>query len=355
MTIHGEQFSIKQIAAQAGVSKATVDRVLHGRGQVRGPTRRRVEQALLELETQQRASLAAGRTLPIDVVMHAPERFTRLAMQAMCGQIGSMAPYRINLRFHLYEDIEVAGLQRVLQRCVDQGTYGVVLKAADELPVNDSVNHLHAQGTPVITLVTDLPQSQRIAYIGMDNRAAGRTAAYLMRQWLGAHPCQIAVVLSSQGFRGEEERESGFRRWLRERAPYLGVVDVSGGYGVYDATLELVDDALRRNPSVTAAYSVGGGNTAIADAFARLKRPLNVLIGHDLDEENRQLLAAGKIAAVIDHDLQQDARQAFLTILRFHGFIPGEPAPGGLSRVQVITPFNIPAADGERLERHPAG
>ncbi len=53
-----------------------------------------------------------------------------------------------------------------------------------------------------------------------------------------------------------------------------------------------------------------------------LLRPLGdrwkCFIGHDLDEENRQLLVEEKMAAIIDHNLQVDARQVFLHILQFH-------------------------------------
>ena len=50
MLSRAKHFSIKQIATQAAVSKATVDRVLHQRGSVHYQTRRRIEQALDELE-----------------------------------------------------------------------------------------------------------------------------------------------------------------------------------------------------------------------------------------------------------------------------------------------------------------
>ncbi|WP_437615660.1 helix-turn-helix domain-containing protein [Erwinia sp. V71] len=76
------KFTIKQIAVQAGVSKATVDRALHNRGAVHARTLRRITQALQDLETQERSSLAAGRTLQFDVIMHTPERFSRLVSQA---------------------------------------------------------------------------------------------------------------------------------------------------------------------------------------------------------------------------------------------------------------------------------
>jgi len=335
------KFSIKQIAAQAGVSKATVDRALHQRGKVHPQTLRRIEQALQDLESQQRSLLASGRTLTIDVVLHTPQRFSQLVSDALCSQLGGFAPFRITLRFHIFEQANTEELVDTLERCRTLGSYGMILKVSDEQRLNDAVDRLWQQGIPVVTLVTDLPQSRRISYIGMDNRAAGRTAAYLLARWLPPQPQRVAVVLSSQGFRGEEERESGFRQWLRERAPQLQVLEISGGLGVHGPTLERVADTLRRYPDIHAVYSVGGGNSAIVTAFERLQRPLKVFIGHDLDRENRQLLAQEKIDAVIDHDLQRDARAAFQIILQYHGFISGEFAGAAFSRVNVVTPFNI--------------
>jgi LacI family transcriptional regulator len=339
MLERAKHFSIKQLATQAGVSKATVDRVLHQRGSVHAQTRRRIEQALDELESQEKNGLAVGRTFHVDVIMHTPQRFSAAVQAAITAQLASLAPFRIAPRFHLFEEIEPQAMHDQLLRCLDTGSQGVVLKAADEPAVNQAVKHLIA-GIPVVTLVTDLPQSERIGYVGMDNRTAGQTAAYLMSRWLPALPQDVAVVIGSELFRGEEEREMGFRAWLRGRAPHLRVLDVSGGYGVYPRTFERVTQALQQHPGLKAVYSVGGGNRAIVDAFAALGRPLEVFIGHDLDEENRQLLLDEKIAAIIDHNLQIDARHVFLHILHYHRLWKAGPiAP---SQVQIVTPFNLP-------------
>src|SRR5205807_3478496 len=126
------------------------------------------------------------------------------------------------------------------------------------------------------TLVTDLPRSPRTAYIGIDNRAAGATAAYLITQWLGRRPGAVLVTLSRSFFRGEEEREMGFRSALRSMQPSRRVVDVTETDGL-DATIRgVVLAALAAEAAVPAVYSIGGGNTAILDAFADAGRPAPV-------------------------------------------------------------------------------
>ena len=84
----------------------------------------------------------------------------------------------------------------------------------------------------MLTLVTDLPASPRRAYVGIDNRAAGATAAYLIGQWLGDKPGNVLVTLSRGFFRGEEEREMGFRTAMRSRYPDRSLIEIDNSDGL---------------------------------------------------------------------------------------------------------------------------
>jgi LacI family transcriptional regulator len=174
--------------------------------------------------------------------------------------------------------------------------------------------------------------------VGIDNHGAGMTAAYLMDRWLGGRPGDVLITLSRTVFRGEGEREVGFRSALR--ATGRGVVEVSDSDGI-DATNErLVLDALAAHPEVRAVYSVGGGNAATVAAFDRLGRDCDVFIAHDLDADNRRLLRDGRISVVLHNDLRADARLAIRLILAERGALPAEPARP--TPIQVVTPFNVP-------------
>ena len=91
-----DKFSIKQIAAQAGLSTATVDRVLNQRAGVRYQTKLRVNRAVEELEEQQGLVNQFGRTLYVDIIMQAPKRFTDAVKQAILASMASLPGFRIN-------------------------------------------------------------------------------------------------------------------------------------------------------------------------------------------------------------------------------------------------------------------
>ncbi|WP_434362898.1 LacI family DNA-binding transcriptional regulator [Parasalinivibrio latis] len=333
-----KRFSVKQIAAQAGVSTATVDRVINGREGVHEQTRQRVEKAISELEEQRAQTALRGRTFYLDVVMHTPSRFSYLVRNALTRVAKHLSPYRIRIRFHLFEFIETGELVRVLERIEKHGSHGVILKGADVPEINQSVNRLKQAGVPVVTLVTDLPDSKRIAYIGMDNHAAGKTAAYLLGQWLGGKPAQILVPLSSHQFHGEEARAEGFMEALNA-FPNLSAVDASGGLGLELSTQERVRGTLDANPGVRAVYSIGGANRAILKAFEEAGRQCDVFIGHDLDEDNRHLLREQQIHAVIDHNVEEDGKMALLKLLSCYGARLSED--DYKTRINVVTPFNL--------------
>jgi LacI family transcriptional regulator len=334
-------YSVREIARQAGVSDATVDRVLHGRPGVRQSTVGQVRQAIRDLEAQRLQLELTGRRFMIDVVADAPARFTSSVKHALESVLPLLRPAVFRARFHLHEQWNADECVAELDRIAKRGSHGVVLKAPDVPSVTAAVDRLAEAGIPVVTLVTDIPASRRVAYVGMDNRSAGATAAYLIHQWMGTSPGTVAVTVSNDFFRGEEEREMGFRAGMRTMDPGRAVVYLPGSDGLDQTTRLLIGEALAAHPGLRAVYSIGGGNAGIKVAFEAAGRKPEVFIGHDLGPDNVALLREGTMSAVLHHDLQQDIQRCCRIIMHAHGALPDANA-GDASKIDIITPFNIP-------------
>jgi LacI family transcriptional regulator len=332
---------MKEIALQAGVGLATVDRVLNARPGVGARTEQRVRQAIAELARQTQQPMRGRRRLLIDLVMDAPGRFALAVRQAIETLLPDLPQAAFRVRFHLTELATPAEIAAVLGRIARRGSHGVILKAPDLPGIADAVGTLAAAGIPTVTLVTDLPSSRRIATVGLDNHAAGAVAAYLIAAWMGDRPAKVLVTLSSHRFLGEEQRELGFIETLRHRAPGLCAVRLDEGRGLDRATFALASAALEAEPAIAAVYSIGGGNQAILNAFRAANCACRVLVGHDLDSDNRSLLRDGAIQAVLHHDLATDLRLACRAILEAHRILPRGSVPP-LSTPSIVTPFNLP-------------
>ena len=336
-----QPFPIREIAIQAGVSDATVDRVLHGREGVRTSTTARVRRAIAELQRQQAEFELGGRTFVVDLVMHTPKRFSAAVRTAFDAAAPAMRPAVFKMRPHVFERIAPARIAQTLDTIAHRGSQAVVLKAPDVPVVVEAVERLAERGIPVITIVTDLPTSRRVAYVGIDNRAAGATAAYLIAQWLGdRRDATVLVPISSLRFRGEEEREIGFRSIARSIAPDWRIIDLAETEGLEGAVAAQLDAVARREP-IDAVYSIGGGNQAVLRVLDRHGREPAVFVAHDLDADNVQLLASGHISAVLHHDLRADARRACQLVMQAHGALPGRPSTEPAA-VHVVTPYNVP-------------
>ncbi|MBS0123815.1 LacI family DNA-binding transcriptional regulator [Thetidibacter halocola] len=310
------RFTIKEIAHQAGLSPATVDRALHGRDSVRQVTRDRVAAALAELESQYAASTASGARLTLDIVVQAPNRFSQAVRAAFEAELPLMRPAAIRARFHMAERMDEAEIVARLRAIAKRGSQGIVLKVPATPAIEAALAGIARHRIPVVTYVTDVAAALRLAYVGMENAHAGATAAYLLSRMMRAPDARVLVTLSSQMFQGEEMRRHGFTRYLADHAPRLRSVTVSEGFGVNRSTGVLVRQALETHDDISAVYSIGGGNAAILDAFAQAGRDIEVFAAHDLDRTNRQLLAAGKVSFVIHHDFRQDARRVSLHVMK---------------------------------------
>jgi LacI family transcriptional regulator len=337
-------YRIREIAAQCGLSDATVDRVLHERGGVRESTIREVRQAITDLDRQRSQVRLGGRTFMLDVVVQAPARFSAAVKAALEAELPALRPAIIRSRFHLLDSPGVSDLVSVLDRVARTKSHGVILKAPDSPEIVTAVARL---GVPVVTLVTDLPTSKRAAYVGIDNRAAGATAAYLVEQWLADRAGDVLVVRGHGSFRGEDEREMGFRAEMRVRAPGRRLLEAVDEEDRADAVHVSIRELLAENPSVRAIYSLyagAGGNAAVVDAFRAERRRYDVFVAHDLDGENTALLRDRKLSAVLHHDLRHDMRLACQAVMQAQGAIPGR-VRSNPSAIQVITPYNAPPVE----------
>ncbi|MEO9457854.1 MAG: LacI family DNA-binding transcriptional regulator [Lentilitoribacter sp.] len=335
------RFSIKELALQARLSTATVDRVINNRANVSPQTRRRVDAAFKELEDQETQLSARGRRLFIDIIVEAPTRFSREVKIACNDVITGLSPAVFRPRFHLGPKFDEQEIMQLLGSIKKRGSHGVIIAAQERASVRKLINELIDNGIPVLAFVTDQPATKRLAYVGIDNFQAGKTAAYLMNKLLFKPDARILATIRRSNFSGEDQRLEGFQASLNHSKPNANLIIAMGGDGLSVDTSDEVKNALKGVKQIDAVYSMGGGNEAIIKTLHDYQFNPKIYIAHDLDEENIALLHAEKITAVIHHDVAQDLRNAFTQIAAFHKLIP--PFQNQLhSDIQIITPLNLP-------------
>ncbi|ESX91411.1 LacI family DNA-binding transcriptional regulator [Mesorhizobium sp. LNJC403B00] len=337
--------TLTDIAREAGVSAATVDRVLNNRPGVRARTREIV------LEMAQRLGYIAegpngapprpspGEVIRLDFALPAG---TNSFIKMLHRHIEAQALARPDLDVHIatIEGFNPDRLARLLQELRGQ-TQGVGVIALDHPTVREAIRSLSANDVKVVTIASDILHVPRVAYIGIDNRAAGRLAGYLLNRFMASErPSKVALFAGSLSYRGHEEREMGFRHILTEESPNLKIVEMREMLDDREKAYSEASALLDRHPDLAAIYNVGAGNTGIARALKERGRAKDILfLGHEVTDGTKELLLDGTLDAVIDQNPRVEAREA-LNILshsvRHLNYEPHQP------RLQVIFKENIP-------------
>ena len=322
------KYLVKDIALQAGVGPATVDRVLNGRGGVRAQTAARVRHAIAELDAQAGQLALSGRRLMIDVVAEAPQNFLDALDRALAEELPLMVPSVFRARTRMQTRFPIPDISRTLGQIARRGSHGVVLMAPQAPAIASAVDALETAGIPVVTLASDMGGTRRRGYVGLDNRRAGETAAFFLGRCLGPD-ARIAVTLRNPGFRGEQERAEGFRRAIRARLPGAAVAlfEEGGDRAAFNAKLRAA--ALR---GIDALYSIGGGNRRLLGLIEGA-RP--VVVAHDLQPDNLALLREGRIDLLIYHDFHEDIRNACRIIAAVAARQPLPVLPGAALRLMM--------------------
>lgn len=327
--------TLDQIAEAAGVSLSTVDRVMNRRGSVSPAKEAKVLEWASRLNVDRVLFRGYMPVLRIAVLMQSPKNpFYKGLRNAFAETGAAMSEMRINCFVHYLNLGNIRATVRQLHEIADSYD-ALIVVCPDDPDLSDALRQISSKKT-VVTLITDIQASGRLAYIGPDNRQMGRAAGELMGRFAATEGGDILIVLGMQNMTGHEEREMGFRSVIRERFPQcqIGATLESGE----DQTRagQVVRQALQENKNIRGIYNISAGNSNIAQTLLSMGLEQRVvLITHELTPERRRMLREGIIDAVIDQNPREEARRALEVLARHFNRIQ-DTAPYG-----THTPFNI--------------
>jgi LacI family transcriptional regulator len=340
---------MEEVAQRAEVSLATVDRVLHGRTGVRASTVQRVMRAAADLGyVAQAEAWAAMAPKPLRLAFLIPEgsnRFLRMLGDLIGYSHEHWAPFNVRCQAEYVESFNPEALARQLLKH-GKKCDGIAFMALEHPVVREAVAVLAEQGVPTVTLISDLSNSSRAAYVGLDNRAAGRTAAYLIARFMGpaarGRRPKVAMIAGSLSYRAHEEREAGFLHLFEEEYPGIHVVGAREGQDDEEKNYRQARALLEQHGDLAGIYNIGGGAAGIGRAIKEVgaaRKP--VFIGHGLTPDTRALLIDGTMDAVIT----QNPQGAVMNCVRiFANLRDGREPTSGVEQVrsQVIFRENLP-------------
>ncbi len=332
--------TIADLARESGVSVATVDRVLNNRLPVREETARRVYEAANNIgyhaagliRQRMRQELPEYRLgfLLQKSGHHFYQEFAREIESAVIQATHFRGVPIVEFCASQAPDDIITKLKSLAGRC-----HSIGLVAPDHPAITAAVEELKARDIPVFSLLTDFAAGVREGYVGVNNRKAGRTAAWMIAK-AARRPGKVAIFVGSHRFHGHELREIGFRAFFREQAPEFTVLDTMVNLETRQITQEAMLDLIRRHPDLAGCYVAGGGMEGAIAALREIGMdPPPVMIVNEITPESRAALADNIVTMVIATPLPRLCRE--VVELMGHAIERGAAnAPG-----QTFLPFDI--------------
>ncbi len=338
--------TVNDIARVAGVSLATVDRVLNERAGVRSVTIGKVHAAIEELgyiRDTAAANLARRRVYNLLFVLPDTQNEFILNLRSQIReQAEKLANDRTKLTLALAAAFDPQDFVKALDEIDPSEIDGVAIFSPETPSVRDSVNRLREKGIAVVTLVSDLPSSARDHFVGIDNVSAGRTAAQLMGRFIKV-PGKILFITGSRFARDHLERRQGFDLVLAEEFNCLEVIASVEVKDDPEIMYSFLPELFENHQNVRGIYSSAAGNEGLM-RFLRERDKVDdlVVIGHELTDLSQAALKDGYFDAVISQDSGHLVRSCARLLRSTADSVPHNPAQERI-RIDIYLKENIPS------------
>jgi LacI family transcriptional regulator len=302
--------TIHDVAREAKVSTATVDRVLNGREKVREETARKVYEAA-RLVGYHAAPLIGQRVqaelprLRLGLVLHKERQAFYQAFKAEAERaVSQSVGVRASLQVAFASSQSPKNFTELMEGMAGR-VDAVAATAVTHPEVTEAVVRLNAKGIPCFSLLNDFGQGVRQNYLGLNNLKVGRIAAHMIAT-SAHHAGKIAVFVGGYRWHGHELRETGVRSYFREHAPQFQVLDTLINLETRQLTYEATLDLLSRHPDLRGIYCAGGGMEGAIAAVREARQPGEVaLVVNELTPESRAALIGRHVSMVIGTPLQR--------------------------------------------------
>ncbi|WP_045998051.1 LacI family DNA-binding transcriptional regulator [Loktanella sp. S4079] len=314
----GRKVTAADVAREAGVSAATVDRVLNNRGGVSTDKERRVIGAAKRLKLDRALDLRAARTLRVAAILQSPQNpFHATVGQAFAEQNRGVNPFNIQTRVYVGDPAKPEQLQRIIQ-CAMATHDAIITCLPDDGPIAADLDRYADTGRPVIALAADI-RAEKAIYVGPDDYAGGRIAGDLLGRFLGPSGGEIMLIGGLWSMIGQAQRRRGFEDVLVARHLRCNVVHVAESRESGDRAGELAARALRDHPNIAGIYNASAGGVKVAQAIERAGRSDLVYITHEFSDQRRTLLKVGQIDALLDQEPATEVGIALSVIAHHYG------------------------------------
>ena len=299
--------TINDVAKAAGVSKGTVDRVLHNRGEVSAKSRETVLRVIEELGFRPNlyaSLLASQKSIKIQCII--PEYFTgefwSLTDKGIQEAAELVSRYGVVVEPVKYDQYDVDSFKAVCEKILADPPAGVLIAPMFGEETLKFVNALSSKDIPYIYIDSKLEDEAYMAYFGMPMYQSGYLCADILTDGRSV-PDKVFVVRIARDKKGLSDptssRRRGFNDYMRESFPETEIVNVFIDPKDRDAMDLALDEVFSEYEGEKYIVMFNSRVHLVADYIRRKGIVDARVVGFDVLEKNLAALRSGYVQLLI--------------------------------------------------------
>ena len=346
--MEGNKVTINDVAKAAGVSKGTVDRVLHNRGEVSAKSKEKVLKVIEELNFKPNlyASLLASqkeRVISCIIPEHHPGEFWSLAQKGISDAEVLVSRYGIRVETVKFDQYSHESFREACGSVLDSNPSGVIVAPMFREETLNFVNRLSVKGIPYIFLDSKIDEDGHLAYFGMPMYHSGVLCADILCGGRNIPETVYVVRIARDKFGLSDPtaaRRAGFMDYMAANHPQTRIVSVFINPQDKDDIYRTLDSTLGKDDGQKFIVMFNSRIHIVADYLAARGEKGSRVIGFDMLEKNMEHLKGGTVQALIAQHTDRQAVDAVSTLADH--ILLGTPVvkKDNFTQMDILTKYN---------------
>ena len=301
---------IKDIAAKAGVSTGTVDRVIHNRGRVSAEAEKKVLAVLKDLNYQPNfiaRALGANKKYRIAVLMPDPKRdpYWLEPYNGINQAENDYTSHGIIIERFIFNQFDPESFVVESNRLLEQAFDGILVAPLFYQQYLDFAEKCNQRNIEQILFNTNISEFKHLSYIGQDSYKSGRLAAHLLTYPLKANPGTVLIIHLAENLHTSAhlmKKEQGFRDYFENDEEKQSIMTVNVSTPLPQSMVEQFDALFNAYNDISAIFVSTSKAYEIAAYLEVVGMEHVLLVGYDAIKENIKYLSSGVIDFIINQN-----------------------------------------------------
>ncbi|MDO5388931.1 MAG: substrate-binding domain-containing protein [Clostridia bacterium] len=332
--------TIKEIAEMAGVSRGTVDRVLHKRSGVSRENIQKVNEIIKKYNFQPnpigKALASRQKTKKIGIILNCiGNRFFDDVIEGIENSKKELANYGAEIIIKKLEGYNEKEQTDAICEMEKEKIDGLIIT-----PVNgkEIKNKIESINIPVITCNVDIDVKNKIGYAGCDYNVSGKLAAAVLVMHAFGKKLNVGIVHGSKNIKGHMERYEAFKS-TASKCPNINIIDYfyteDNSGTAYEKTSEMI-----KKHNIDFVYVVASGIDGVMEAIERSGKTIYA-VTNDVLPITLKYLEKDVIKATV---YQHPYKQGYNSVAQMINYLYTGNTNGSNYKInsELITKYNIP-------------